>query len=575
MAMTSPLDRVTAVVLRLMRPPVFVLIGVYAVGILVMAMLPGQDADGNPTRMSLFHAFYFFTYTATTTGFGEIPHTFTDEQRLWAIFCVYMGAIAWLYAIGSIIKLVQNPHFLNAVSERRFASAAHGIKEPFYIICGFGDTGSLLARGLSDNYVTAVVIDIDEERIKALALRDYRVPMPGLCADASVPKHLLGAGIKSPSCLGVVALTNDEETNLKIAVMTRTLNPTLPVITRSTSLRYQRLLESMDQVTVINPFQLFAEQLSITITAPRLRMLEDWFVCARGVTLTRSLRIPLGTWFLCGYGRMGRWIYRYLSDHHVPLVVIDPHPPEAHQDEVVMRAYPDPEMLDKNGFRQAAGIVCGTHSDAENLAILLSARGLNREAFAIVRQNHHENHVAFSGARADMTMQPSLVTARKILLMLIAPLAEDLLQELEARGEDYTQKTVDALIAAVGPERPILWRQRLDPQQTFAVARRLGRNKQVHLGDVLTDPRDSERRLPCVALAISRRGRSWTMPDDDCPLQMGDELLFCSTSLGRRLLEATLNNAYTLHYLTTGEELPRGYFFTWLARRRKQARPAA
>ena len=57
------------------------------------------------SHMNLFHSFYFFTYSATTTGFGEIPYAFTDQQRLWATVCLYMGVVAWLYAISSIIRL--------------------------------------------------------------------------------------------------------------------------------------------------------------------------------------------------------------------------------------------------------------------------------------------------------------------------------------------------------------------------------------------------------------------------------------------------------------------------------------
>ena len=63
--MTSELDRVSMVVLRYMRGPVFVLIAVYAIGIIGMALVPGRDAEGNVVYMNLFHSFYFFTYTAT------------------------------------------------------------------------------------------------------------------------------------------------------------------------------------------------------------------------------------------------------------------------------------------------------------------------------------------------------------------------------------------------------------------------------------------------------------------------------------------------------------------------------
>jgi len=92
MAATSELDRVSMLVLRYMRRPIFVLIMVYAIGITGMALIPGEGPDGKPEYMSLFHAFYFVTYTATTTGFGEIPNAFTDEQRLWTIFCLYMAS---------------------------------------------------------------------------------------------------------------------------------------------------------------------------------------------------------------------------------------------------------------------------------------------------------------------------------------------------------------------------------------------------------------------------------------------------------------------------------------------------
>ena len=138
--MTQPrqLDRVTFIVLRFMRAPILALVTVYAVSIGGMVLIPGPVVDGEPTQMGFFHAFYFLTYTVTTTGFGEIPTEFTDAQRLWAIVCIYMGVVAWLYAIGSIIRLVQNPHFLSAVSEVRFASKVRGIRQPFFVICGFG-----------------------------------------------------------------------------------------------------------------------------------------------------------------------------------------------------------------------------------------------------------------------------------------------------------------------------------------------------------------------------------------------------------------------------------------------------
>lgn len=63
MATTSELDRVAMIVLRYMRRPVFVLVAVYAVGVVGMALIPGPMVDGEARYMSLFHAFYFWVFS--------------------------------------------------------------------------------------------------------------------------------------------------------------------------------------------------------------------------------------------------------------------------------------------------------------------------------------------------------------------------------------------------------------------------------------------------------------------------------------------------------------------------------
>ena len=78
-------SRVLFLVLRFMRRPILVLVVVYAVSMVGWVMIPGPVIGGEERSIGLFHAFYFLTYTATTTGFGEIPFPFTDAQRMWAI----------------------------------------------------------------------------------------------------------------------------------------------------------------------------------------------------------------------------------------------------------------------------------------------------------------------------------------------------------------------------------------------------------------------------------------------------------------------------------------------------------
>jgi Trk K+ transport system NAD-binding subunit len=564
-ASTSDLDRVTMVVLRHMRRPVFALIVVYAIGVIGMALIPGEGADGKPEYMSLFHAFYFFTYTATTTGFGEIPYAFTDEQRLWAIFCLYVGAVAWLYAIGSIIGLVQNPHFTRAVNEHGFARRVRRMTDPFVIICGFGDTGSLLARGLSDHFLRATVLDRDPERIKAFAVRDYRVRMLGLCAYPDVPRHLIDAGVTHPGCKAVVALTNEEDTNRQIAIVAKLLNPAVKVISRSTSERHCKHLNSLHDLLVVNPFAVFAELLSMAIIAPSLHNLNSWLVGVPGTRLGEPLRVPRGVWILCGYGRMGQELHRRLVGHGIQVVIIDPYVKQGVAPGRIVRGFADHDTLREAGVELAAGIVAGTDNDSDNLGILVCVLHLNPDAFTVARQNRHENQLAFDAARADLILQSSLTTARRILKSLISPLIQEMIEFLHAKDQ-RTEELVRRLRAKVGERAPHLWRLGITPEEAFAVTELLDMGKQLELGDLIRDPNDLDDTVSCVPLVIRRGSELLMLPDDNRVILAGDGILFCGTESSERLLRATLNNPYTLHYLVTGEEAPRGFVFQWLAR---------
>ncbi|MCW8883700.1 MAG: NAD-binding protein [Motiliproteus sp.] len=563
MATTSDLNRVTSIVLRFMRGPILLLIVVYGLGITGMSLIDGHN--GRP--MSLFHAFYFFTYTATTTGFGEIPGDFTDQQRLWAILCLYMGVVAWLYAIGSIIKLVQNPHFITAVAERRFARTVQTIREPFVIICGFGDTGSLLARGLSDNLMSAVVIDSDPERIKALAMRDYWVKMPGLCGDASVPKHLVDAGIKHPLCRAVVSLIPDEELDLKIAVMTRFLNSKVRIICRATDKQQQEHLSHLQSVSVIDPFELFGVQLRTAVTGPRLHNLSQWLVGAKSVDMDRQTQIPPGNWILCGYGRMGRRLHKYLNSNDVSTVIIDPGLKESKLSSNMIKGHADYDNLLKAGIRDAVGLVAGTDSDSKNLRILLSAGALNPDVYMVVRQNHHENEMVFNAAHVNLTMQPSLLTARTILLKLISPLIAQFLDHLRAQETAVTEQVVERLYQALASHKPHLWTQKLCDSSSFAIQEQLDKGRVLRLEDLIRSPADRSKSLNCLPMVLERGGEAVMMPDLKAQVKPGDLVVFCGDTQSQQLLNANISNPYTMEYLITGLEPPRGYLLNWVWRK--------
>ena len=100
------------IALRRLRLPIIAVILSYAISVTGLVLIEGVDNNGRPVEMSWFHAFYFMSYTATTIGFGEIPYPFTNAQRMWVTFCIYLSVTVWAWQLAAIIALAQDKTFL-------------------------------------------------------------------------------------------------------------------------------------------------------------------------------------------------------------------------------------------------------------------------------------------------------------------------------------------------------------------------------------------------------------------------------------------------------------------------------
>jgi len=154
----------------------------------------------------------------STIGFGELPYPFTYGQRLWTLFTIYASVISWLYAIGTVISLLQDPVFRRALTHNQFVRSVKGLSQPFYLVCGAGDTGTMVIRALTDRGIRAVAVDQQQDAVDSLQLEHFVRHVPAAMADASQSQVLLDAGLKHRACAGVLALTLTDEVNLKIAI---------------------------------------------------------------------------------------------------------------------------------------------------------------------------------------------------------------------------------------------------------------------------------------------------------------------------------------------------------------------
>jgi Trk K+ transport system NAD-binding subunit len=557
-----------------MRAPFLLLIAVYSIAIIVMTLIPGIDDKGNTWHMSLFHAFYFVSFTATTIGFGEIPFPLTDGQRLWAIVTVYMTVVSWFYALGTVIGLLRDKNFRAAVTRAKFKRAVKGIHQPFYLICGYGETGKAVVSALTEEHYQAVVIERDEDSLNELDTDQLQEFVPGIVEDASEPKILELAGIKHPMCQGVIAVTASDATNLKIAISSKLLHPEIQVACRSELKDFEENMLSFDTEHVVNPFESFAEIYGMLLHASALHLLYDWLTGAPNTQLTEPLYFNEGPWILCGYGRLGREIHKYLRKYKIPTVIIDP-------DESLMEYFEnddysgfivgtgfDGETLTKAGAAKAAGIIAGTENDSNNLSIIMTAKAINEKIFIVARQNKYNNQILYASAEANLIMYPREIIARKIRALYLTPLIVNFLDQARLRDSEWANITISRLSAVVGESRPHVWTVTVTEECAPAMFHALERGRSINMGHLTQDPGNRKVSLQCVPLLLIRGVDEMLMPEDDMVIHQHDQILFCGSREVKNNMYWTLKHMRSLNYVMTYSEEPESYIWRKIHRLR-------
>ena len=551
------MNNLVYLLLRRLRAPLIVLICVYAVSILGFVLIPGVDDQGQPWRMDFFHAFYFVSFMGTTIGFGEIPYAFTDSQRMWAVAAIYATVITWLYGIGSMLGIIQDPAFRKLIKETVFKRGVRRLTEPFYLICGYGDTGGLLVTALSDAGIRAVVIDIDEKRINALELEDMGMEVPGYCGDAADPDVLNKAGLSSHYCVGVVALTNDDQVNLTISISSKLINPRLRMISRAETHEAVENIASLGEVTIINPFDTFAGRLAMALHAPGMYLLFEWLTGVPHERLHEPLFPPHGTWILCGYGRFGKEVYKRLKAEGVKVKVIEADfentkPPRG----AAHGTGTDAATLSKAGIEKAVGIVAGTDNDANNLSIIITAKALNPSLFCVARQNQRINNPLFNAAELDLVMKRGSVIAHKIYALITTPLLRRFLNLATKQKNEWANELISRIGGIIEQEAPQMWSIQVDKDNSPGIVELLATGESVQLADLYRNPRIRDEHLPCVALLLSHGIENSLIPDEHTKLKQGDRILFCGREGASREMQWIADNADVLRYVRTGEEHP-------------------
>jgi voltage-gated potassium channel len=555
------------VVLRRMRAPLITLIVIFFVSVLGLSLIPGLDAEGRPVRLSLFDSFYVMSYTATTIGFGEIPYAFSYGQRMWVTGTIYLTVVGWAYAIGSLLALVQDRAFRQALALRHVSRKVTRLREPFLLISGFGQAGETFGASLDALGRRFTVVDISENRIDALEIASYRADVPGVVGDARDP-HVLGvAGLGHPYCEGVLAVTGDDEANLAVTMAAALLRPELPVVARTTSPTVAERMCGFGSPTIINPFDRFGDHLRLALRTPASYQLMTWLESGPGAEVPPRGSAPApGRWVVCGYGRFGRHFAADLRAEGLEVTTVDPSPEE---EPTVVGNAADPDTIRRADLASAVGLVAGTDNDTTNLSLIAEARRINPGLFVAARQNQPADAALFAAMEVDALLVPTEVVAHDAYARLSTPLLWRFLRELPRQSDAWSAHVVERLLDACGRHLEALWKVRLTAQDAPALHPRLAAGR-FRLTDLLRDPADRDQTLLAVPLLALRRGEAHLAPDGDMVLEPDDELLFAGRAAVHREVEATMFIEGVADYLVTGQRVPS----SWIWRKLSRSAPA-
>ncbi|MDK9708134.1 MAG: NAD-binding protein [Desulforhopalus sp.] len=162
-------------------------------------------------------------------------------------------------------------------------------------------------------------------------------------------------------------------------------------------------------------------------------------------------------YIICGYGRIGQVIVKELKTARIPLVVIeqDPASIEILEDEGVLYLNMDAtsdEALNAAGLARARGLVTAVSSDADNVFIALSAKGLRPDIFILARASDVQNENKLLRAGASRVVCPYQMGGRRMAEILHKPTVVDFLDQTMM----HTELGLQMEEAIIGKGSPII-----------------------------------------------------------------------------------------------------------------------
>ncbi|HMF57179.1 MAG TPA: NAD-binding protein [Pyrinomonadaceae bacterium] len=164
--------------------------------------------------------------------------------------------------------------------------------------------------------------------------------------------------------------------------------------------------------------------------------------------LTKKMSKLRNHFIICGAGRVGAHLIRDIERAGDLFVVIENDPAKVSpmSDRGVIVLVRDATLEDaliEAGVERARGLAACLPKDADNVYVVLTARGLNPDLHIVARAAEEQAHAKLIRAGANRVVAPTIIGGRRMAVALMKPAVDDFFDSLATEDLDVSAEQVE------------------------------------------------------------------------------------------------------------------------------------
>jgi voltage-gated potassium channel len=157
---------------------------------------------------------------------------------------------------------------------------------------------------------------------------------------------------------------------------------------------------------------------------------------------------------ICGAGRVGSRIISTMQSAHVPFVVIETDEPKVAEllernAHVLVKDATLEETLRDAGVERARGLAACLPDDADNVYVVLIARGLNPNLHIVARAVEEQAEEKLIRAGANRVVAPTIIGSHRMAQALMKPAVADFMDSIAAENLDLGFEQLEVMPSSI------------------------------------------------------------------------------------------------------------------------------